>query len=286
MGKFVKVSSVIGTKSQITTMDDEGTILGLANVKPRKDKVLRAAKAIAFVILERSKARMVDIHYNVMKRHFGQANLRLMMTDTDSLIYEIKSKTDVLEKFLKIPEYFDLSLCTERVAEILKASKSSGESLLTSTEKEVMERIKHNKGVHGLLKAEEGNKLIHRYVGLCAKMYALRMVSANGEVEITRKGKGVPKAVLLREASFEHYEKMAEEPYMSTVSFKAMRSNNHVVRIKEMNRKMLSCVNDKVFTISTKESRPLGHFRNQSSASASSEEQQHQTASGSGLVRQ
>ena len=139
--------------------------------------------------------------------------------------------------------------------------------------------------MHGLLKAEEGNKLIHRYVGLCAKMYALQMVSADGHVEITRKGKGVPKAVLLREARFEYYEKMAEEPYMSTVSFKAMRSSNHVVRIKEMDRKMLSCVSDKVFTISTKESRPLGHFRNQqqSSASASSEEQQ--SASGSGLVR-
>ena len=87
-----------------------------------------------------------------------------------------------------------------------------------------------------------------------------RTRTADGTI---RRGKGVPKAVLLREATFEHYEKMAEEPYTSTATFKAVRSNKHVVRTREMQRKMLSCVNDKVFTISTKESRPLGHWRNQ-----------------------
>ena len=51
-----------------------------------------------------------------------------------------------------------------------------------------MERTKRNKGVHGLLKAEEGNKLIRSYVGLCAKMYALLLLSTEGEKETIRKG--------------------------------------------------------------------------------------------------
>ena len=44
VGKFVKASSVIGAKSHIITMEEDGTSLGLANVKPRKDKVFRAPK--------------------------------------------------------------------------------------------------------------------------------------------------------------------------------------------------------------------------------------------------
>ena len=136
-----------------------------------------------------------------------------------------------------------------------------------------MERIKRNKGVHGLLKAEEGNKILRAYVGLCSKMYALSLVSTDGEEETRRKAKGVPKAVLLRDTTFEHYRKMSAEPYVSTVTFKDMRARKHVVAIKEMQRKMLSCVNDKVFTLSTILSRPLGHWRNQgSSGSASVEE--------------
>ena len=121
-----------------------------------------------------------------------------------------------------------------------------------------MAHTKRRKGLHGLMKPVEGNKFIHKFVGLCAKMYALLLLTVEDEKSTIRKGKGVPKAILKQEATFEHYERMAEEPYTPTVTFNAMRSNNHVVRIKEMIRKMLSCLNDKVFAVTTKESRPLG----------------------------
>ena len=55
---------------------------------------------------------------------------------------------------------------------------------------------------------------------------------------------------------------MANTPYKSTVEFRSMVSKDHEVRVKPITRKMLSCCNDKVYTVSAMESRPLGHYKN------------------------
>ena len=44
-----------------------------------------------FSILELSKYHMYDFHYNTMKLRYN-GNIELFMTDTDSLVYEIKLK--------------------------------------------------------------------------------------------------------------------------------------------------------------------------------------------------
>jgi len=43
-----------------------------------------------FTILELSKYLMYDFHYNTMKPKYGD-NIELLMTDTDSLTYKIKT---------------------------------------------------------------------------------------------------------------------------------------------------------------------------------------------------
>ena len=48
---------------------------------------------IGFTVLDLSKWKMCDFHYNFVKKNF---NVELLFTDTDSLTYEIKSK-DVYE---------------------------------------------------------------------------------------------------------------------------------------------------------------------------------------------
>ena len=50
---------------------------------------------IVFTVLELSKWLMYDFHYNFIKKHF---DAKLLLTDTDSLMYEIKSE-DVYEEF-------------------------------------------------------------------------------------------------------------------------------------------------------------------------------------------
>ena len=51
---------------------------------------------VGFTVLELSKWLMYDLHYNFIKKKFGA---ELLFTDTDSLIYEIKSE-NVYEDFI------------------------------------------------------------------------------------------------------------------------------------------------------------------------------------------
>ena len=50
---------------------------------------------VGFTVLDLSKWKMYDFHYNFIKKNF---DAELLFTDTDSLTYEIKSK-DVYEEF-------------------------------------------------------------------------------------------------------------------------------------------------------------------------------------------
>ena len=117
---------------------NEEAFFGLANVKPRKDTVNTAAKAVAFTILEYSKEHMIDIHYNVIKKHFGEGNVRLLMTDTDSLIYEFKCSHDIMRELVNMPNHFDVSGSLERLAHAQECSE------------DLLRRVKANKGCVGL----------------------------------------------------------------------------------------------------------------------------------------
>ena len=52
---------------------------------------------VGFTAFGLSKQLMYDFHYNFVKKHF---DAELLFTDTDSLMYEIKSE-DVYEKIFK-----------------------------------------------------------------------------------------------------------------------------------------------------------------------------------------
>ena len=58
-------------------------------------------------ILELSKVLIYEFHYYCIKNKYG-FNSRLLSTDTDSLMYEIKTG-DVCEDFSDDKEMFDLS---------------------------------------------------------------------------------------------------------------------------------------------------------------------------------
>ena len=60
---------------------------------------------VGFSILELSKLLMCDFHYGYFKNKF---NSRLLFTDTDSLVYEIKGE-DMCEKIYSDKNLFDFS---------------------------------------------------------------------------------------------------------------------------------------------------------------------------------
>ena len=59
------------------------------------------------VFLDLSEVWMCEFDHNYIKKEYGN-NLKLLFTDTDSLMYEIKTR-DVYEDFSKHKEMFDFS---------------------------------------------------------------------------------------------------------------------------------------------------------------------------------
>ena len=60
---------------------------------------------VGFTVLELSKWLMYDFHYKFIKKHF---DTEFLFTDTDSLMYQIKSE-DVHENFFKHKHLFHFS---------------------------------------------------------------------------------------------------------------------------------------------------------------------------------
>ena len=62
---------------------------------------------IGCAILDLSKLHMLDFHYNVIQKAFGD-KAQLIYSDTDSYVYEIES-TNIYEWIKNNKEHFDLS---------------------------------------------------------------------------------------------------------------------------------------------------------------------------------
>ena len=75
--------------------------------KNKKIIKLNKPQYIGFTVLEFSKLIMVDFHYNHIMNKYGD-NAKLLYSDTDSLIYPIKTK-DIYEEMYDDNDKFDFS---------------------------------------------------------------------------------------------------------------------------------------------------------------------------------
>ena len=83
------------------------TYAAIHEIKP--ELILNNPIYVGFTVLDLSKWKMYDFHYNFIKKNF---NADLLFTDTDSLVYEIKSK-NISEDFFKRKDLFDFSNYSE-----------------------------------------------------------------------------------------------------------------------------------------------------------------------------
>ena len=128
----------------------------------RKNKVTLTLNKPAYIgmcILELSKVLMYEFHYDYIKNKYGN-NSRLLFTDTDSLMYEIKTE-DVYKDFSNDKEMFDFS------------NYSTKSKYYDNSNKLVVDKMKD----------ETAGVAIEEFVGLKPKMYLYWYMIANSDLK-------------------------------------------------------------------------------------------------------
>jgi hypothetical protein len=195
-------------------------------VVKRMKKVLTLNKPcyVGMSILDLSKTLMYDFHYNTIKKEYGD-RAKLLFTDTDSLMYEIKTD-DVYMDFERIAKEKD---CWDN-------SDFPKDNPYHST---------HNKKVIGKFKDEAGGVPITEFVGLRSKMYSY--VKENGNGGMT--AKGVKKYVIRNKLTHENFKDVIRCKGRMRHNMNTIRSIKHTIGTYEMRKVTLSCFDDKRFSL-------------------------------------
>ena len=157
---------------------------------------------------------MYDFHYNLIKKDF---DAELLFTDTDSLIYEVKSE-NVHEEFFKWKDLFDFS------------NYSKDSTFFNET----------NKKVIGKMKDEFGGVIVDEFVRLKSKIYSMKKI--DGKDYNTAKGVNIAtelknfKDVLFSEKIIRH-------------KMNKIRSKKHKLGTYEIDKISLSCFDDKRYVL-------------------------------------
>ena len=171
-------------------------------------------------ILDLSKTLMFDFNYNYIKKKYKN-RAELMFTDTDSLLYQIHTDDFYKDISYDIKEKFDTS--------DYPPNHKSG--ILTG----------FNKKVIGMFKDEVAGRQITHFVGLRPKLYSFKVEDGS----LTKKCKGVKKNVVKNKIEFEDYVECLFSGERQMRNMKIIRSENHDIYSKEVNKVALSNEDDK-----------------------------------------
>ena len=170
-------------------------------------------------ILDLSKTLMYDFHYNFIKSKYG-SRASLLFTDTDSLMYELKTEDFYKDIKDDIWGNFDTS--------DYPPDHPSG--ILTGI----------NKKVIGKFKDEACGRQITHFVGLRPKLYSFKL--DNDEV---KKCKGVKSNVVKNTINFDDYVRCLLKGKKEMRTMKIIRSDKHEIYSKEINKIAFSSDDDK-----------------------------------------
>ena len=171
-------------------------------------------------ILDLSKTLMFDFHYNYIKKKYKD-KAELLFTDTDSLMYQIKTDDFYKDISYDIQTKFDTS--------DYPPDHESG--IPTGV----------NKKVIGMFKDEVAGKQITHFVGLRPKLYSFKV---EDEKDL-KKCKGIKKNVVKKSIDFDDYVKCLFTGEKEMRKMKIIRSEKHDIYSKEVNKIALSSEDDK-----------------------------------------
>ena len=193
---------------------------------------------LGMCILDLSKTIMYDFHYNYIKKKYGD-KVKLLFTDTDSLMYEIETEDFYKDISEDVKDRFDTS--------DYPPNHPSG--ILTGCNKKVL----------GMFKDEAAaGKIIEEFVGLRAKLYSYKMF----EGEESKKCKGIKKIVVKKSITHEDYKKCLFTGKEQYQRMNVIRSHKHEVYTEEVNKIALCPDDDKRHIIEGQtDTLALWHYR-------------------------
>ena len=202
---------------------DRATIFdkNLIAIPMKKTEVhFNKAVYVGQAILDLSKTLMFNFHYNYIQKKYKQ-RAELLFTDTDSLMYQIYT-----DDFYK-----DISHDIETKFDTSDYPPDHPSGILTGV----------NKKVIGTFKDEVAGKQITYFVGLRPKLYSFKIE----ESKEVRKCKDIKKNVVKKGIEFEDYVHCLFSGEKQMRSMKIIRSENHDMYSKEVNKIALSNEDDK-----------------------------------------
>ncbi|RLU15730.1 hypothetical protein DMN91_011485 [Ooceraea biroi] len=190
---------------------------------------------VGMCILDIFKVCLYEFHHEYMLPLYRE-KCKVTYTDTDSLIYHIECE-DVYEQMKRDLARFDTSYyASDNVYGIPLA----------------------NKKVPSLMKDENNGAIMTEFVGLRAKMYALKV---DGKKD-TKKAKGVKSNVVARTIAFADYMQCLKDYIEMTRDQSRITSKLHNVYTVRETKIALSPYDDKRYVVpDTNNTLPWGHFR-------------------------
>ena len=184
---------------------------------------------VGLAVLEYAKLHMYRFHYDQALKHWPDGRARLVLTDTDSLLYEIQTE-DVYEDIRNnadLYDWFDLS---------------------NYPEKHPMRNMS-NKMVIGKMKDETGGKIMTEVVGLRAKMYSFKVYDPEtGKFKTTTKAKGIQKASM-GAITHEDYVDQLHNPHENHVTVRRIGQVLHTVLTFEQQKRALCALDTKRYLL-------------------------------------
>lgn len=199
---FLKYSSKPVFNHAKVLVDDEMILLNLDKKSVKLDKPIYAG----FTILDLSKYHMYNFHYNIMKNKYDD-KINLLLTDTDSLVYEIETE-DIYQDMFNNKELFDMS-------EYSKTNKFYDAT---------------NNKVLGKFKDETKDFIIAELVAIRSKVYSFKTNDCKEKKVL----KGIPKPIVKKSIHFEDYKKCVLENQVkiadNIISFRTKDLSNYTLK--------------------------------------------------------
>ncbi|KYN28493.1 hypothetical protein ALC57_02085, partial [Trachymyrmex cornetzi] len=191
---------------------------------------------VGMCILEIAKLRLYEFHYEYIIPLYREYRdtCKILYTDTDSLIYLLECE-NVYEDIKRDIARFDTSDYPER---------------------NVYDIPRVNNKILGLMKDENCGAIMTEFIGLGAKMYALRVIGKSD----TKRIKGVKKNVVAK--TFDNYVRCLNDVTVQSRRQSCIRSTLHEVYTVSELKLVLSPYDDKRYVVpESVTTLPWGHYK-------------------------